>query len=197
MTRYACILLFIMVAGLPAAEPAIPPSVAKEIDSFRARVLKIDQQAEKERQEELAKLVKILDDSIKAETKKGNLDIAIEIRKQRDNLQATAKPVSSAELLGEEGMVTAKPETLILGNWKMANRIDWTIKPGGVFIRHRPDGSDSPGSWKTVEGKIVFTYDSGRELPLVRVDHKQLVVLREGVELICEREPAETKIPAR
>ncbi len=189
--------MLLLTRTLLGAEPVIPPAVTKEVESFRAKILKIDQEAEKNRQAELAKMVKYLDDMIKAETKKGNLDGAIEIRKQRDDLQNAAKQAASTDLLGEEGLVVAKPESLILGNWKMANGTTWVVKPGGIFLRHRPDGSDSPGSWKTVEGKIVFVYESGRELPLVRVDSKQLVVLREGVEVLCEREAAELKIPAR
>lgn len=196
MNAYRACTLALLTGALLGAEPTIPPAVSKEIDAFRSRIAKIDQEAEKDRREELAKVVKYLDDNLKAETKKGNLDGAIEIRKLRDSLQNAAKQTTSMDLLGEEGLA-AKPESLILGNWKMANGTGWVIKPGGVFIRHRPDGSDSPGSWKTVDGKIVFVYESGRELPLVRVDRKQLVVLREGVELVCEREAAESRIPAR
>lgn len=182
----ACTML--LLTGLMlGAEPAIPPAVAKEIDTFRAKIAKIDQEAEKDRQVELAKVVKYLDDSLKTETKKGNLDGAIEIRKLRDSLQNAAKQDKSTDLLGDAPLTATKPETLILGSWKMG-KFTWVVKPGGVFIRRRPDGSESDGSWKSADGKILFTYESGRELPMVRVDLKQLVLTRDGEEIIGERE---------
>jgi len=212
MLRFRTILTTIaLTAGMLAAEEApLPPAVAKELDGHAARMAKIDQEAEKSRTDERARMYKVLDDSMKNETKKGNLETAVRIRQLRDNLQPK-QTVSSNDLLGDEAAQPARTppqpgqplamtapqlkqaQEAILGSWSIgvegATQV-WTVKPAGVFTRKHANGRESNGTWRVAEGRITFIYESGRELPMARVDAKQLVVLREGNEMVLVREAA-------
>lgn len=205
-----------LVLTLAAAEPPpLPPAVAKELDAHAGRLAKIDQEAEKARTDERTRMAKVLDEAMKAETRKGNLDLAVRLRDLRDGVlqpkpAPAAKPtVSGDDLLGDDeapkpgpaqvqvappGAPPAMPPAQLqaslqamIGTWNMPRGTVWTIKPGGVFVRVREGGQEVPGTWRAAEGRIIFTYASGRELPLARVDARQLVVLREGEELVGER----------
>lgn len=166
-----------------AEEAPLPPAVAREMDNHTARMGKIDQEADKARSDERTRMSKVLDDALKAETKKGNLETALRIKQLRDGLQPRPEAVAPAK------PGAAAQQTLIVGTWSMANGQTWVIKPGGVFVRlHAEDGPESVGSWRSEVGRIVLVYANGRECPLVRVDATTLVVLRDGsVELGGQR----------
>lgn len=200
--------LVLLAAG--EAQP-MPAAVTRDIDDYRARVAKINEDADKKRAEETARIAKLLDEHIRNETKKGNLDGALAIRKLKDDLQEKRPAPSSADLLGDDGPspppaagppaagppVAAGPlplanpgdERRILGTWKMSNGTTWMVKPAGVMIRRRENGNEIACTWKLAEGRITFVYENGRECPMLRVDPHQLVVQKGGAEFVGERLP--------
>lgn len=170
--------------------PALPAAVTRDIDDYRAKVDKITAEAEKKKADEFAKFSKVLDEHIKNETKKGNLEVALAIRNLKTELGRSRAP-TEADLLGEPAAAPAAApveSALIVGTWKMDNGQTWVVKPDGVFTRVREDGAERSGTWRAAEGRIVFVYDSGRECPLARVDRMRLVVLRDDKEMIGERQ---------
>lgn len=190
LLRPVAVLVF--AAALAAADaPAIPANVTKDVEAFRARIDKINADADKKRTDELIRIRKTLDDQVTAETRKGNLDLALAIRKLKDELQAPAS-AGDGDLLAPQAApaVPAAPAmtTLVLGKWRMGMGSVWTVKPDGVFTRTRgPGGMELPGTWKVVDGKILLIYQDGREHLVVRVDQRQMVISKDEHEFICER----------
>jgi hypothetical protein len=181
------VLLVLVAACAMSADGALPANVTRDVNEYRTRVEKITQDANKKKSDETAKIAKVLDDYIKSETKKGNLDGAIAIRNLRDDLVSDTTP-SGDDLLGDRIDTPAGSETLIIGFWKMDNGTTWEVKPGGVLTRTHADGTLSECTWKRADGKIQFVYENGRAFPLIRVDRKQLVVFKNGGEFVGQRD---------
>ncbi len=151
-TTYAVFLTLIASSGACAQENKLPPAAQAKLQEAVAAAEKSRKTYYDEMDKLRDKLLRELQDQLEATTKTGNLDGALEIRKEIDRIQ-TEDFVTAIETTFGASRLIAAAEKSLLGTWdvkftkrgKVAFTSDWTFHSDGrVTSTH----GATKGQWK-------------------------------------------------
>jgi hypothetical protein len=163
MRHLLMLLALVALLPLPAADaPKLPAKAQEAMDKLEKSEGKLTSDYKKSLNAERGKAILELQKAQKDVTKSGDLDGALAIKKQIEELQARIAADDEGDLLGERKMTPAKA---ILGKW------DFT-KTNGVAgtLDFKPDGNCIatitapiafpyvPCKWEIKEEKVVLTW---------------------------------------